>query len=476
MGGLGRRWAAAFAAVMVMALALALVPGGMLTSAQDRSETDATVRFVHASPGAPDVDVIVDGETVAEAVSYGMASEYAPVSPGEHQVQIVPAGEGSEAAVIDDTMSFDGGGAYIVAVVGNLADIEARTYEVNLDSVEPGKARVRVIHAAPDAENLDVAVSGGDVLFGDLGFDNVSDYSDVDTGTYDFDVREAGGDRTVAQATGLAFEDGVVYDIFALATEGGAGLTLLALETNVSRPCSSVVGQGTETDACFRVVHASPGAPAVDVYVADTMVIEGLAYGQAAEFVSIPNGDERNIVVVPTGTEVGDDAKSADQDMTAGQAYQMVITGTVDDLNLLLTEVDLTPLPEDQARVRVVHAAVDGPNVTVNVADGPTLFEDVEFGASSDYEVVDAGTYDVIVQEAGDDTNVLLRADLDLQAGMVYDLIALNDESGEGITILSLEVDASVRSGGVATPETTSETPAAGATVVTPDVVGTPSA
>ena len=105
-------------ALLIGFAALAVLPGA--GRAQDRTDEDASIRFVHASPDAPAVDLIVDGAPVAENVAFSSASDYLPFSAGEHQVQIVPTGSGAESAVLDETVDLDGGGAYIFAAAGLL--------------------------------------------------------------------------------------------------------------------------------------------------------------------------------------------------------------------------------------------------------------------------------------------------------------------------------------------------------------------
>jgi hypothetical protein len=59
---------------------------------------------------------------------------------------------------------------------------------------------------------------------------------------------------------------------------------------------------------------------------------------------------------------------------------------------------------DDEARVRAIHASPDAPAVDVTVNDDAvTLFDDVEFGESSGYTVVDA------VDEDGDESRVRCR-------------------------------------------------------------------
>ena len=97
------------------------------------------------------------------------------------------------------------------------------------------------------------------------------------------------------------------------------------------------------------------------------------------------------------------------------------------------------------------------------MSDGPLLFGDVEFREATDYAVVDAGTYTIDVRPAGEDT-VALRMELSLEAGTIYDAIALGRAGDRSLTLLVLTSPAGVREGEVATSgaavETTPETAA----------------
>src|SRR5215207_5428709 len=195
------RSAARVVAVVLVALALvaALIPlQASPVRAQDQSaEADATLRVIHASPGAPEIDVLVDGQTLLQGLAYGTASSYATLTAEEHRVQVVPAGQTADAAVVDETIDAAPGQAYLVAVYGLLNEIGGAVYEVDLSEIEPGMARVRLLNLSPDAGDVDLLETGGDEWFGDVALGEISDYRDIAPGTYSGDVR--GGDDQVLE-------------------------------------------------------------------------------------------------------------------------------------------------------------------------------------------------------------------------------------------------------------------------------------
>ena len=459
---------------LVFLLVMVLLAAGLFApvGAQENVEANATLRIVHASAGAPAIDVLVDGQPLAQDVEYGEVTDFVPLSADEHQIQVVPTGQTAENAIVDESFDADAGKAYIFTAFGPLNEIEGKIFEVDLDRVEDAKARVRVIHLAADAGDVDVTVTGGDELFGGVGFGDDADYRDLDPGTYSIDVRGS-EDRVLVTVPELTFLPGRVYDIIALGQLSDQSVQLLSLETSVSRPCTEVLGlEGDAENACLRIVHASPGSPDVDFYANESPLAPGLTFGAATEFIAVPSGDDRKIQVTAAGASLDNAVLDADIDLRAGQAYQVMATGMLDELEATVNEIDLSPLPENQARIRLLHASPDAGNVDLGIADGELIFEDIDFRDGSDYKVIDAGAYTFEVRKAGEDT-VVLRPDVQLEAGMTYDVIALGRADDGTLAVSILATVAATREGGLATPgadTTTSPSEAATTTSVADDV------
>lgn len=203
----------------------------------------------------------------------------------------------------------------------------------------------------------------------------------------------------------------------------------------------------------MRVVHASPGSPAFDVYLNGSPIVQNLAFGTATDYVLAPAGDKTKVQLTSTGASLDNAAIDKDVNLDAGQAYEFVATGTMDDLDLAQAEVDLSPLPEAQARVRIINASPDAGKLDVSIKDGPELAKDVDFRDVSDYHVVDAGDITLQVNNAGEDT-IVVEADETFKEGTVYDVIVGGRASDHSLALLVLSAPASVRQGAIATPQT----------------------
>ncbi|MDF3018293.1 MAG: LPXTG-motif cell wall anchor domain protein, partial [Thermomicrobiales bacterium] len=170
------RTVALIVAALALVAALLPLPASPVMAQDDDAEADATLRVIHASPGAPQVDVLLDGQTLLQGLTYGAASSYATITPEEHRLQVVPTGQTADAAVVDETIDAAPGQAYLLAVFGLLNDIGGDIYDVDLSEIEPGNARVRLINFSPDAGDIDLLETGGDEWFGNVALGDASEY------------------------------------------------------------------------------------------------------------------------------------------------------------------------------------------------------------------------------------------------------------------------------------------------------------
>jgi hypothetical protein len=470
MQPLSRSAARVVALVFVaLALLLTLLPlqATPVRAQDDSAEADATVRVIHASPGAPEVDVLLDGQTLLQGLAYGTASSYATITPEEHRLQIVPTGQTADAAVVDETIDAAPGRAYLLAVFGLLNDIGGAVYDVDLSEIEPGNARVRLINFSPDAGNVDLLETGGDEWFSDVELGGASDYRDIAPGTYSADVR-GDDDRSLLTVSELPFEETRVYDVVVLGQIADDSLALQSLVTTVSPSCAEVLGlEGASSDSCVRLVHAAPDAPPVDVYLNDAEIAQNLEFGTATEYVMVPSGTGRGVRVTATGTPVEEAIIDTSLDFDPGQAYEMLVTGAGDDLELTITGTDLRPLAHGQARLRIIHGSPDADAFDVGVEGSEeNLFEGINFRDATDYVVVDAGEYSLEVRPGGDDMTVALQSDATFEEGVTYDLIVLGRADEQTLTMLALTAPVAIQTGDVATPQAASDDAAIAETVV----------
>ena len=215
--------------------------GNCATALGIGNEGNACINVVHASPDAPAVDVYLDGQLALGDLAFGAFSGWVAVPAGDHQVQVTPAGASIDDAVIDADVTLAEGAAYHVAATGLVADIAPQIYQVDLSMLADDSARVRVIHASPDAPAVDIAVAGGDVLIENLAFPDASDFLTVPAGSYDLEVRPTGTTDVALDLPGAALEAGMVYDVFAIGQLADGSLNVLVIPSTTTAPAATPV-------------------------------------------------------------------------------------------------------------------------------------------------------------------------------------------------------------------------------------------
>ncbi|MDX1518214.1 MAG: DUF4397 domain-containing protein, partial [Woeseiaceae bacterium] len=255
----------------------------------------------------------------------------------------------------------------------------------------PPTASLQVLHASSDAPAVNVVVNGNALLSG-VDYKQGSARLQLEPGTYSVQVDgiTPGGDVTVIGPVDLTFDVDTVYTVAAVGKVGDG--TIEAVVLNQPR---TAVAAGS---ARAFVLHGASEAPTVDVYVttpgADLTAAAPLgsfSYKESLGPVEVAAGDyqirvtlagDPTAVVYDTGTITlndGDDLLlSAINNTDAANTTLMqaspislaVLTGagTAEILDAS------TP-----ARLRVVHASADAPNVDVIVDDAVTLVSDLAF-------------------------------------------------------------------------------------------------
>lgn len=409
------------------------------------NEGDACVSIVHASPDAPLVDIYVDGELALSGLGFGWWSEWVALPAGDHQVQVTAADAAPDTAVIDATLTLEAGMAYQVAATGFLADITPQVFPADFSELADDTARVRVAHTVPDAPAVDIAVTGGDVLVGNLEFPTASDYLEVPAGSYDLEVRVAGTEDVVLPLPGVELEGGTVYDVYAIGTAADGEIfpfviaspivgTGMAADDSMTS-CAVVLGIGAETDSCVNILHASPDAPAVDIWVNGEVALSGVEFGAFSGWLALPAGDYQ-VQVTPAGQGAETAVIDATLTLEAGMGYHVAATGTLSMIEAQVYPADFAQTADGNARVRVIHASPDAPAVDIAVTGGDVLIPGLEFPNGSDYLEVPAGTYDLEVRAAGTTDVALPLPGVTFEAGTVYEVFAVGQLSDGTLNVL----------------------------------------
>lgn len=300
------------------------------------------------------------------------------------------------------------------------------------EEFQPQSFKVQVVHASQDSPNVNVLVNGSETL-SDVAYKVASGRLTLDEGTYTLQVDgiTPGGEATVIGPVDVSFAPDQLYTV--LAVNQTASIEPLVVSQPDFTPADG--------ELTVQVIHAASNAPTVDVYLtAPGANISGVAPTTTLSFkdslsaTDIPAGDYQ-IRVTPTGesTVVFD---SGTVSLPAGvllnvAAVANTTTGDSPISLLAITDDGAAEILDvnTPADFRVFHVSADAPNVDVVVNDdfANPVVTDLAFPDFTDYLSVPAATYNAKVVPTGANSPVVIDADLALEAGASYSVLAVND-------------------------------------------------
>lgn len=181
----------------------------------------ALVRAMHLAPDAPAVAVLVNGADSGVELTFTDVSDYLLVQAGSYDLAV------SLPGTLDPvgntlTVEVEAGKAYSALATGLLTPVaaneafELRALEDATQAAPGNDVLVRVIHAAPDAPNVDILANGAPLTgLEDVPFFTASDYLSVPAGTYDLKVNVTGTATTALDLPGTTLEAGSIYTVIA---------------------------------------------------------------------------------------------------------------------------------------------------------------------------------------------------------------------------------------------------------------------
>lgn len=211
---------------------------------------------------------------------------------------------------------------------------------------------------------------------------------------------------------------------------------------NSNTPSSS------DTMSYIKILHASPNAPAVDIYVNDNKVVENLAFSEATDYLPVEPGSY-NVKVYATGTT---DNPVIDVDIEVPEKTRVTVAaiGNLPDIELLPISENIVTKMSNDTHLRVAHLSPNAPAVDVTLPKGDVLFENVEFGEVTAYINMLRGVYTLQIRPTGSSEVVLTIPNVEFMPNFYYTIYILGQLQGTP----SLRVFATVnRTPGILTSE-----------------------
>lgn len=206
-------------------------------------------------------------------------------------------------------------------------------------------------------------------------------------------------------------------------------LLLLALTAGLIPQFATAQQATLPAPANLRVMHISPNAPALSVYIDGQPVVSEVDYATTTSYRSVAPGKHRLQVSLATDT-VEQSIVDTTIDLIRGRPYTLVVQKPLETLQANLLIDSIKSPPAGQARVRVIHAApTTGPVDVWPIGDSVPLLTDQYLG-QVDELILPAGQYAFRFAVAGTTGSLLDSQQLRFEPGWSY-TIALTGNGAE---------------------------------------------
>ena len=161
-------------------------PGPPVFPFPPSSSYSSQVRFLNASTNGQDLDVWIDGRNIFSGSTFATVSSYIQVSDGFHTVTVRRT---NGPALYRRTLSFISGEKVTMVLLDTPGGITlSRVSDMGCTNIPAGYGCLRVANMSYSGSNYDVRTFNNQIVFGGVGFKEVTAFKQTAAGNYTFFV------------------------------------------------------------------------------------------------------------------------------------------------------------------------------------------------------------------------------------------------------------------------------------------------
>lgn len=184
-----------------------------------------------------------------------------------------------------------------------------------------------------------------------------------------------------------------------------------------------------QPDSYIRVFHASPDAPAVDVYANGNLIVKELAYKQFSQYIPLLAGN-CNIQVYPSG-QMTNPVINTNVYIPPNTVFNVAAIGNLSDISLYLIPEPTTGQNFGRPCIRFVHLSPNAPAVDIRLSQGTKLFDAVSYKDITVYACIPSNIYTFTINLAGTGNTVLTVPNVRLDPNNYYTIYIVGEAKGD---------------------------------------------
>lgn len=171
------------------------------------------IRFLHASPNTPNLDIYIDNKKAITNLPYGGLAGYAAFSGEPHKYQVYIGGQTTKP-LLTIPLSFSGDSFTTIAIAGLLQNLQYRIYRDMKEDIPANESYLRFVHLSPNTPGVDVIAEEGIIIFKNLTFGKTEQYKKINPNIYKLFLSITGTSNIILGLPQLTFEGGKAYTIY----------------------------------------------------------------------------------------------------------------------------------------------------------------------------------------------------------------------------------------------------------------------
>lgn len=164
----------------------------MILFRESLPKLDGKIRFLHAIPNAPNVDIYGNGKLLYSNLAFGTITDYLELSPQKYDVQLYKSGT-SDNPLISESIEILPNSISTLNVTYENDEISFFTVDDGETNTNPLLSHVRFINLSPTAPLLSLRLPEGLVLFDNAEYLETNAYYPLSPGIYNFIVTSSDG-------------------------------------------------------------------------------------------------------------------------------------------------------------------------------------------------------------------------------------------------------------------------------------------
>ena len=380
--------------IAAVVAALALVSG----CHGSHNQNSTSMRTLVAVPDAEPLDILVDSDVKASALSLGTTSSVSEFDSGSRDVQV--RSSTSQSILSDKQIQFSSGVTSTLIVYGKRAGILSQLLPDDTTTIDSGQLRIRLVNLAGDSGPVDLYltasgqnISTSPVIIPSTGYGSASGSVEIAPASLAVTITSAGTQDVLFTSTPQSFAAGSYVTIVVIPTLGGKLV-------NVSLINQSSGGTFLQnTNARVKAVNGITNSTNVNYRVDGSAILVNVPFAAGSSYITTPSG--QHTLTVEASNAPGTALASLPVNPASARDYSALSIGTL-AASSLVTFLDDNSLPATGfCKLRFVNGLSDGNSVDVQLNFATQVSQLPAATASTYFQVAPSITYTITYSTGG---------------------------------------------------------------------------